>query len=63
MTTQLTVTVPEARAVATVPRILVAAMGALLAVDLPAACGPRCPGSTAGATPGAATPCWPPRSR
>ena len=34
MTTQLTVTVPEARAMATVPRMLVAAMGALLAVDL-----------------------------
>ncbi len=34
MTTQLAVTVPEARTMATVPRLLVATMGALLAVDL-----------------------------
>jgi len=34
MTTQLTRTVPEVRARTTVPRLLVAAMGALLVVDL-----------------------------
>ena len=34
MTTQLTRTVPEVRAGTTVPRLLVAAMGALLVVDL-----------------------------
>jgi hypothetical protein len=34
MTTHLTATAPEVRTTATVPRLLVAAMGALLAVDL-----------------------------
>lgn len=34
MTTQLTVTVPEVRTMANVPRLLVATMGTLLAVDL-----------------------------